>query len=383
MLRVDKNELPEYNRNWADVRDRYNLAAKALEKDGLVALEWIYGQPVFAKVILNLDQVDRAYRETGRRHPKQAAEETAAVIEETLSKPKTPWIAAWRDDACRTLQEEWKLPAICKKGEAYLRDFLHLLACYDDLSERSTTVRAFSSKCFSNSKRFEREFQEDLLRVAERWDPELRALCSQEDLSSRVKLAYLGIYAHPEIYQMCGRCTVQMADGAIDLAALYPAGIGIPSTAVEMVRSFSLEGIRRITFLENKTNYEEYLLTEMAPDELTVYHGGFLSPKKRSLLSKLAASLRDDIQVLFWADIDLGGFAMFERLQRIFPQLQPMRMGRTEVEQYAQYGLRRPESYLETLREARDEGRYPLFREAMDAILQHGVTIEQEIFLGQ
>lgn len=269
------------------------------------------------------------------------------------------------------------------------------------MGEQYITVRSLSTKCFHNSKRFEVKLEKDFLRAAEQYEPELHAHCLQEKLSGREKqddkdkerdkdklsdrekLIFLGIYPHPEIYQMCGRCAIQMRDGVIDLAPLYRAGIGIPSTAVENVQSFRLEGIRRITFLENKTNYEEYLLTEQAPDELAVYHGGFLSPRKRMLFSKLADSLTDDIQVYFWADIDQGGFLMFQRLQRIFPQLQPMRMGRLDVERYAEHGLKRPESYLEALREARDEGKFPLFHEAIDAILAHGVTIEQEAFLGQ
>ena len=32
------------------------------------------------------------------------------------------------------------------------------------------------------------------------------------------------------------------------------------------------------------------------------------------------------MQIRFWADIDLGGFCMFENLQTVFPQLEPMRM---------------------------------------------------------
>ena len=52
MLRIDRKELPEYQREIAAVRDRYNQAARELERDGLVRLEWISGQPVFSHVIL-------------------------------------------------------------------------------------------------------------------------------------------------------------------------------------------------------------------------------------------------------------------------------------------------------------------------------------------
>ena len=42
-----------------------------------------------------------------------------------------------------------------------------------------------------------------------------------------------------------------------------------------------LKNICCITFIENKTNYDEYLLAEKQPEELVVYHGGFLSPRKK------------------------------------------------------------------------------------------------------
>lgn len=381
MLRVDRKELPEYQRERAAVRDRFNQAARELEQEGLVQLEWISGQPVFSKVILELDRVDRAYERIGRQHPRQAARETYTAIQDALPDVSTPWIADWRDDVCHKLQDEWKLPAICKKELDFLREFLHMMACYDRLNGEPVTVRTFSIRCFQNSKRFEREFQEDFLRIAERCDPDLKDLCTQREMSGRDKLACLGIYAHPELYQMSGNCSVNTRSGVIDLAPLFPAGIALPSTAVEAIQSFSLAGIRRITFLENKTNYEEYLLSELAPDELAVYHGGFLSPQKRLLLKKLADSAGHSVKIFLWADIDLGGFLMFEQLQKIFPQLRPMRMSGADVERFARFGLARPEGYLNELHIALEQDKFPLFREAIETILKHKVTIEQEIFL--
>ncbi len=383
MLRVDKKELPEYQRENAAIRDRFNRAAMELEREGLIHLEWISGQTIFSKVILELARVERAYNKIGRLHPQKAAQDAYAQIQTALPYANTIWIRAWRDEVCQTLRAEWRLPAVCKKGAGFLHDFLRVLACYDHLNGESVTMRAFSIRCFQDSKRFERAFQEDFLRIAEGYDQELHALCAQREMSSRDKLACLGIYAHPEFYQMSGRCSIVMESGTVNLEPLCPAGMGIPSTAVEKIRSFSLEKIRRITFLENKTNYEEYLLSELAPDELAVYHGGFLSPQKRLLLRKLADCLPGDTEVFFWADIDLGGFAMFAKLQEIFPRLRPMRMGGREVEQYAELGLKRTDSYLSALRNALDADEFPAFREAIKAILAYGVTIEQETFLSK
>lgn len=171
------------------------------------------------------------------------------------------------------------------------------------------------------------------------------------------------------------------AKGELRLSAAEPYGVALPSTLVSEIVDIDLKNICCITFIENKTNYDEYLLVEKRPEELVVYHGGFLSPQKKKLFEKLAAVAGKTMQIRFWADIDLGGFCMFENLQMVFPQLEPMRMEGLFVEQYHKNGLNRPEQYLQKLQEERNAGRHPLFADAIDKILQYGVTIEQEIFL--
>ena len=61
MLRVEKKELPEYFYEEAVIRDSYNEAAKELEAQGLVQLEWVKGRPVLSAIILCLDQVMPCY----------------------------------------------------------------------------------------------------------------------------------------------------------------------------------------------------------------------------------------------------------------------------------------------------------------------------------
>ena len=42
MLRIDKKELPEYNYESASARDAYNAAARELEQQAIVRLEWFF-----------------------------------------------------------------------------------------------------------------------------------------------------------------------------------------------------------------------------------------------------------------------------------------------------------------------------------------------------
>lgn len=381
MLRIDRNDLPEYQREKADIRDRFNLAAKELERDDLIRLEWVPGQPVFSTVALNLNRVDAAYEQAGRVHPSQRAAEIYETIKTALSGVNAPWIASWRDDVCDALRSSWRLPTACKKSDRFFHGLLKCMACYADLAGRTVSVRSFSIMCFQNSKRFEREFQDDFIRIAEGYDEELAALCAERDMGPREKLAFLGIYTHPELYQLSGRFSMTTVSGVADFSPLFPGGIAIPSVSVDSIVNFDLNGIEEITFIENKTNYEEYLLGQIKSTELVVYHGGFLSPKKELFFQKISQCCLPGTEVAFWADIDLGGFEMFCRLQKLFPGLVPMRMGGEDVERYAATGLKRPDTYLEKLRKALETGRYPMFQSAIEAILKYSVTVEQEAFI--
>ena len=242
-------------------------------------------------------------------------------------------------------------------------------------------MRAFSSRCYRDSKFFEREVRDRFLREARQYDSALSEACEQGELGIREQLAFMGIYARPELYELSGPCIVETAAGTIDLAAATSCGLALPSTLVDHITALDLSKVDAVTFIENKTNYDEYIASERRASELAVYHGGFLSPQKRKLFAKIAACLPKNVNVSFWADIDLGGFRMFEQLQQIFPGLEPMRMSVEDVEVHRANGLKRDTAYLSKLRAALDAGEFPLFQAAGEAILEYGVSIEQEAFL--
>ena len=380
MLRVAKKEFPEYDYEDATVRDVYNAAAQELERQQLVHLEWVKGRPLLSTVILNLNQVKQCYTLTGRVHPKVRATHVASLVSESLGGVVIPWIAAWRENICTEAQEHMKVPSFCKNDDRLLKDMLRCFQEYAALSE-SVTMRTFSSKCFHDTKYFERNIREIFLRIARKYDTGLALACEEAELGEREQLAFLGIYARPELYELAGDCSIQTHRGNIYVGAAAPYGLALPSTLVDTIAGIDLKTIQCITFIENKTNYDEYLISERQPEELVIYHGGFLSPQKRKLFALIGDAAPASTKVQFWADIDMGGFRMFEHLQSLIPRLQPMRMSGDFVEKYHQNGLVRPEKYLTKLKTDMQDGTYSLFVDAIKEILKYGVTIEQEIFL--
>lgn len=383
MLRIDqsKKEFPEYDYQDASVRDAFNDAAIELEKEGFITNEWVKNRPVLSCVSLNLDKVMACYNLVGRTHPKELADKVISMALEELSYISTQWIVSWRDDICAEAQRNFRVPSYCKDDLQPLSDLLTAFGVYDAMHGESITMRAFSSRCYHDTKYFERNVRENFLRIARSYNADLAQASEQGELGIRDQLAYLGIYARPELYELAGNCMIHTVTGVIDLRAAGPYGIALPSTAVDYITAIDLKQTQKITFIENKTNYDEYILSERGTGELVIYHGGFLSPQKKKLFTKIEMSLHTDCKVFFWADIDLGGFQMYTQLLQLVPRVQPMRMSGQDVEDHHTNGLVRSPKYLEQVKSTLENHEYPAFENAMERILAYGVTVEQEDFL--
>lgn len=85
-------------------------------------------------------------------------------------------------------------------------------------------MRAFSSRCFSDTKYFERNVRDLFLTIARKYDTELALACDENELGEREQLAFLGIYARPELYELAGNCTIQTSQGSICIGAARMAG---------------------------------------------------------------------------------------------------------------------------------------------------------------
>lgn len=381
MLQIEKGELKEYDFESASVKEAYENAAEKLETLGLISISWIKGIKRFDKLILNLDNIDNAYKFVGKQHPFQETTYYCKLIEKSVKDIVTAWIKNWANDVCNNMRQKYKLDPICKKGEEFLKKLLAAFSLYDTLSE-DITMRAFSSKCYGNTKTFENEIRDAFVNIACKYDEDLSTLCFENDnFGIRDKLAYLGIYARPEIYELSGEFSLETENGKLDFSTIGNSGAVIRSTTVSIICSFDLSKINTIIFIENKTNYDESISSEKDSNVLVVYHGGFLSPQKRKFVEKIYESTNADTDFFFWADIDLGGFGMFYKLKEIIPSLKPMNMLAQYVEKYFEFGLKRNKTYLEKVNSAKANNTYPIFNDSIDSILQYGVTIEQEIFL--
>ena len=210
MLKIGpgKRDFPEYDYENASIRDFWNAQAIHLEQEGLIRNEWVKGRPVLSCIRLNLNRVMDCYRLIGRTHPKDLAVQVAALVNRRLEHASSPWIIAWREQVSSDAQTKYIVPPYCKGSLSFLDNLLTALESYDALCGESITMRAFSSKCYHDTKYFEREMRDLFLSIARKHEIGLSQLCSQEKLGVREQLAYLGIYARPELYEFAGDIVV-------------------------------------------------------------------------------------------------------------------------------------------------------------------------------
>jgi hypothetical protein len=135
--------------------------------------------------------------------------------------------------------------------------------------------------------------------------------------------------------------------------------------------------------IENRTNYRAVVRQGVRSDLLVVYHGGFYSPVRRKLFCMLKNGATPGTEVVFWGDIDLGGFLMFTRLKKdLFPNLMPLKMGLNDYNAYKDHGMPQSPAYLASLKQRMEEKQFDgAFFAVAQAIIANDVTVEQEIML--
>lgn len=381
LLKPERNDLKEYDFQNIVVRDRFNAALERLKASALIHVTWLKGREhlVASEIWLNLDMLDDAYAVACRQPLRAQLFSLCQLLESASKRVSSAWLKAHLADKKELLLQSNKISGLYKKGEQFLAELLVALEYYDKLAGTDTTMRAFSIVCYHDSKRFERVYRDSFLAEMRTAHPGLKELLAYHELSPREQLDYLGIHVRPEIFEFCGAIQLETPLGQCDFSALN--GCALTSTATSSVLRIQSGSIARILFIENKTNYDEYIEKERQQDELVVYHGGFMSAQKKSFFKKIALSAASDTQIHFWADIDLGGFKMFYHLNAIIPQLEPWRMSGKDVEQYSAQGLERSQEYLHTLKIYQHLPEAELFSDAINAILSCGRTIEQESML--
>ena len=382
MLNLSKGDIESYRENDPKVTE-FNSAIETLAAESFITTTWRKGYEgwLYERIILNLDELDKAYVIAGREPLSKVAVGIDDILQQAKAQITTPWKLRFIEDECARLQEKLRTSRLLPADKTLVEAIMKVLQYAEDGPE---LMRVISANCFCDSKYLERCILSQLATIARAYEPELAAFQSlgDEHLSQNAVLEQIGILTYPEILEFCGNVRLVFPNAVIGTDA-FRNGFCIQSENLNFLAKIEAANVKSLLFIENKTNYRHHILKGIGDDALVIHHGGFYSPAKRKLFCLLSESLGPGVEAFFWGDIDLGGFLMFSRLRKdIFPNLAPWRMGREDFEKYKAHGITRPSSYLELLRKKMEEEQFdPCFTPAAKAILEAGVTVEQEIML--
>lgn len=376
-LSKEKKEMTGYDWESLSSNELFVEEALVLEQEDLIVIHWEVPQKVLSQVSLNLEQVEKAYGILGKMPPWKVVEQVSLFIASSLKDLRCGWLMDWKKELLSEMERTWKLPSFFQKGEEHGKGLCALVYAFDRFPDCGMTLRSFSIQVFHHSKILEQQYLTDFIKILKTYHPEVSLLWKEGSMSDKEILQMVGITPRGEVFYISGNFRLEFTHGILDVGAVGESGLALTGQSVEDLRKIHLDEVEELYFIENKTNYDAFVLNKKE-QVAVIYHGGYFSPSKGKFFEKISADL-EKVKLFFWGDIDLGGFRMFQRLQCIFPTLLPYEMGKEEVITYAEYGLERTGEYLEKLQDL--QGDFPLFQDAILEIVKRGVTIEQEVML--
>ena len=435
ILKLDN--LKEYNIQNYEEKVLFHEIVKDLKNKGLVDFSWVKFEQdnIMEQIWLIKENVEMAYAEIKRTNPKQSYIE----IFENLNKAyfSQNWIQTFKIEMLQYMEKYEKENTLLPKAK--YKEIIRALQEIDELqcsnvtedyriemreeAEQSKTIaqntmlkRIFSMKCYNNSKFFEKEVQSNLIRIIKKYYKNENL--DLTELNDDELLAEIGIVRYPEIIEFCGNMKCLINGKKLEFSDVCK-GSYINSYSVLNMEKIELIGVKRVVFIENKTNYISYIENK-EKDEFVIYHGGVYSPIKGEFFRKIYEAVlnnnvkcdndeiiqnknnvaknndeaiynnevkqnncnlnqKNDVEFWHWSDIDIGGFNMFTRLRdNIIHQLKPLKMDvKTLVDNKSSWQSFDID-YKERLLKLRQMKRYECFFDVIDIMLENNARLEQE-----
>ena len=356
---------------------------KVLKQEGLIDYSWQKYEEgnLIDRIWLNpqLQAIEACYKRLGCVPARQKSDVLFEMIRkyhsELAAKTST---AVFLETYMEKLKASQRIGKFFTDDEKMNEDILKCLV-YMENNREEQMERLMSSGLYGDSKRFEQSVKPKVLSI-------LRHIKKQngEDVPAVEEiLLEKGIVRWPEIMEFSGGISVCLRDGEVIDYRLQKYGAYINSETVKHAIEVRMEGIRKVTFIENKANYIWYLAHEKKTDELAVFHGGCYSPIKGRwfrLLYEGGKGQKEKPQYFHWSDIDIGGFRIFHRLQKsMIPELQPYKMDEGTLEIYRNDAMKiQTDSYLENLRALLENPEYACFHGVIKKMIKYGIRLEQE-----
>jgi len=342
--------------------------AKQLEEAGLCKIKWVNG---YHGIDVELIRYPRSnlpefYQMAGRVPRYERIRICRQEIEDVLLRIKTAWIRRYLEDM-REKADKGKI----QEDQAFRQGILDCLMELDTLTE-PVFHRVFSRKVFQDSKKFERVYQKEIVKIARAFYEEaVTAEMSEKEVLEQV---YIDDYSQELMLK--GSLQFCIRGKWVDLSG-FSYGLTLNAQTIKEIEDIRADRIDHVISIENKANYLSERLEE---GRLVLFSHGYFSPLERMFLEILKDKLPDGTKFYHSGDLDYGGICIFRYIrERIFPKLQPRNMSPEILEQYRLMGRTEPleESKWDKLHDVEEPRLQPL----ITYMLEQRVQMEQEEFL--
>jgi len=360
--------------------DEKHLFIKVIEqlKDkGYIDYSWVKYEVnnLLDQIWLIPDAIDDCYMEIGRIPAAKLLELFLELAKKYLSKlSKTSDFAVYIESIIEYTNTRKKLKAPFTSDMELNEKLFKCIVALD--SNQIQMERVFSTKHFGDSKFFEHNLKTKVISILKEIE---KNNLETDDLSDEDLLIKRGLYRWPEIYEFKGPVTITMDDGSVMDMSVYKYGAYINSEDVKHILAIDGSGIKRVVFIENKANYIDYMTKNENIEELVIYHGGFYSPIKGMLFSKIYEGC-EKASFYHWSDIDLGGFKIFNRLKtNIISELHPLYMDVETLKNNEKFCIEiKSREYTEKLNALKMDKDYQIFHDVIMYMIEKGIRLEQE-----
>ena len=262
-------------------------------------------------------------------------------------------------------------------------------------NDQDVYLRQFSTAVFNDSKIAEKELDR-AASVMRKFGAANDTHDSGEILSTDEIMELYGIYRNPIWIYMKGYAgfrisntcsdyhsaeTLRSAAPAIRLSALE-TGMGITLRDLEMLEPDPDDMPECILTIENLTSFYQQDTIVGGMKSLVIYIGGYAGRKKRVFLKKLAEAYPDS-RFMHSGDIDCGGFRIWKSLcEGTGIPFETYRMDIETFDQFLSSGKPVTDHDKQTVNTMKEDPFFAGQIELFDRILETGIKIEQESFVG-
>jgi len=205
------SEFKAYNIENAEIKDAYNRAIHGLKAASVVNYEWMKYEDgnIIARVWLVLELLEDAYTLADRKPKLVKVSEMLDLIAAISQGVTSEWVSKYYQSTYSSIEKKRSITGDLPEDAELACDVLKAIKMIDSLQHGETLERAFSLRCFGDSKRFEKAVKARVVGIVRRFcvdDPD-------GELSDEDVLRQVGIIKAPEIVDFCGSVTVTLDTG--------------------------------------------------------------------------------------------------------------------------------------------------------------------------